>query len=76
MALMSLRSRSHVKTSMVLTRDDHLFIHNYIRSLLNNILRPDFKKLINGPDEALYICLCYLYIAYLYMFVLYDNYII
>ena len=40
MALISLRSRSHVKASMVLTRADHLFIHNYIRSLLNNILRP------------------------------------
>ena len=49
MALMSLRSGSHVKTSMVLTRGDHLCIHNYIRSLLNNILRP---ILINGPDEA------------------------
>ena len=34
MALMSLRSRSHVKASMVLTRADHLFIHNNIRSLL------------------------------------------
>ena len=40
MALMSLRSRSHVKAYMVLTRADHLFIHNYIRSLLNIILRP------------------------------------
>ena len=40
MALMSLRSRSRVKVSMVLTRADHLFIYNYIRSLLNNILRP------------------------------------
>ena len=40
MALISFRSLSHVKASMVLTRDDHLFIHNYIRSLLNNILRP------------------------------------
>ena len=40
MALMSLRSRSHVKASMVLTIADNLFIHNYIRSLLNNILRP------------------------------------
>ena len=39
MALMSLRSRSHVKESVILTRADHLFIHNYIRSLLNNILR-------------------------------------
>ena len=51
MALMSIRSRSHVKASVVLTRADHLFIHNYIRSLLNNILR-NFIKLINGPDEA------------------------
>ena len=31
MALMSLRSHSHVKVSMVLMRADHLFIHNYIR---------------------------------------------
>ena len=38
--LMSLRSRSHVKASMVLTRADHLFIHNYLRSFMNNILRP------------------------------------
>ena len=37
---MSLRSRSNVKASVVLTRADHLFIHNYIRSLLNNIVRP------------------------------------
>ena len=40
MAIMSIRSRSHVKASMVLTRAGHLCIHNYIRSLLNNILRP------------------------------------
>ena len=39
MDLMSLRSRSHVKASMVLTRAAHLFIHNYIRSLLNIIVR-------------------------------------
>ena len=38
---MSLRSRSHAKASMVLTRADHLFLHNYIRSLLNNMLRPN-----------------------------------
>ena len=31
MALMSLRSRSHIKVSVVLTRANHLFIHNYIR---------------------------------------------
>ena len=28
------------EASVVSTRADHLFIHNYIRSLLNNILRP------------------------------------
>ena len=44
---------AHVKASMVLTRADHLFIHNYIRSLLNNIVyKIHFIKLINGPDEA------------------------
>ena len=59
MALMSLRSRSRVKASMVLTRADHLFIHNYIRSLLNNYFKINliyfkahFIKLINGPDEG------------------------
>ena len=43
MALISLRSSYHVKSSMVLTRADHLFIHNYIRSLLNNILKSIYK---------------------------------
>ena len=33
-----LRSPSRIKASMVLTRADHLFIHNYIRSFLNIIL--------------------------------------
>ena len=37
---MSLRSRSHVKVSVVITRADHLCIHNYIRSLLNIIVLP------------------------------------
>ena len=36
---MYLQSRSHVKASMDLTRANHLFIHNYIRSLLNIILK-------------------------------------
>ena len=40
MALISLRSRFHIKASMVLSKADHLFKHNYIRSLLNIILRP------------------------------------
>ena len=39
MDIISLRSRSRVKAYMVLTRADHLFIHNYIRSLLNIILK-------------------------------------
>ena len=37
---MPLRSRSNVKVSVVLTRADHLCIHNYIRSLLYIISRP------------------------------------
>ena len=40
MALMSLRSLTHVKASIVLMRADYLVIHNYIRSLLNIILKP------------------------------------
>ena len=39
MDLMSLRSRSRVMASIVLTRADHLFIYNYIISLLNIMLR-------------------------------------
>ena len=42
---MSLRNRSRVKASVVLTRAGHLFIHNYIRSLLNNIVRPMARTL-------------------------------
>ena len=37
---MCLRNHSHVKASMVLTGADNLFIHNYIRSFLNIILKP------------------------------------
>ena len=37
---MSLRSSFRLNASVVLTRADHLFIHNYMRSLLNSILRP------------------------------------
>ena len=52
MALMSLRSRSHVKASVVLTRADHLFIHNYIISLLNIMLRTTgtYTIYLNGMD--------------------------
>ena len=42
MAIMSIRSRSHIKVSMVLTRADHLFIHNYIRSLQNIIYKINY----------------------------------
>ena len=35
MALIYIRSHSHVKASLVLMRADHLFINKYIRSLLN-----------------------------------------
>ena len=37
MALMSLRISINVKVSMVLPKADNLCIHNYIRSLLNNM---------------------------------------
>ena len=36
---MSIRSGSRVKTYMVLMSADHLCVHNFIRSLLNSILR-------------------------------------
>ena len=50
---MSIRSHSHVKASMVLMRADHLYIHNYIRSLLNIILRP-----IIGPSRTSFYYRC------------------
>ena len=50
MALMSLRRRCRVKASMVLTRADNLFIHNYIRSLLMVRTRPE-------PESTyMYVC--------------------
>ena len=52
MAIMSLRSRSHVKASMVLTIADYLFIHNYIRLyiyiyILIVISRPKYIPEVN-----------------------------
>ena len=38
MAIIYLRSSSHIKASMM--RDDHLFLQNCIRSLLNIIILP------------------------------------
>ena len=55
MALISLRSRSNVKESMVLMTADHLCIHNYKRSLLNI-----FETYFNAPDGAL-TCILYKY---------------
>ena len=51
MALMSLRSRSHVKASVVLSRADNLFIHNY-KITSKYYFKTHFIKIINGPDEA------------------------
>ena len=44
------------KASMVLTRADHLFKHNYIRSLLNIILRT-IIMIRTGLEPSSY-CLC------------------
>ena len=53
MALISLRSRSRVMASMVLTRAVNLFIHNYIRSLLYiYIYICYFKTYSYGPNGA------------------------
>ena len=35
MALIPLRSRSHIKASMALTKANNLLLHNYIRSHYN-----------------------------------------
>ena len=53
---MSLRNRFHVKAFMDLTRADNLFIHNYIISLLNNMLRL-ILLVLKGPEPVSY-CLC------------------
>ena len=54
MDIMSLRSRSHVKEFMFLTRADHLFIHNYIYIYIYNITsKYYFKTYCNVPDDRL-----------------------
>ena len=53
-AILSFRSSSHVNASMVLTRADHLFIHNYIRSLLHIILRSILMVRRTGLEPASY----------------------
>ena len=62
MDLMSLRSRTHVNASMILTRADHLFIYNHIRYLSDITSKYYFKTYFNGADEArtrvlLFVCL-------------------
>ena len=57
MVLLSLRSHSHSKALFIaLTRADHLFIHNYIRNLLNIILRP--ISMVRTWLESASNCLC------------------
>ena len=52
---------------MILTRSDHIFIHNYIRSLLNNILRPILMVRI-GFETVSY-CLWDTYSIYIYIYI-------
>ena len=65
MALMFLRSRSHVKASMILMRADDLCIHNYIISLLNNILKSEPTE----RHRKLYICGLDLSSKYIYIYI-------
>ena len=53
MALMSLRSRSHVNECIDLTRADNICIQHYIRSLLNIKLRP-ISSVRMGLEPAYY----------------------
>ena len=53
MVLMSLGSRSHFNAFVVLTRADHLFIHNYIRSLLNIMLTPMLMYVLETTAVAI-----------------------
>ena len=53
---MPLISISHVKASIFLTRADHLCIYNYIRLLLNIILRPIL--MVRSRPELTSYCLC------------------
>ena len=56
MALISRQSCSHVKASIVLMRVDHLFIYNYIKSILNIILRPIILVRMGFEPESYYLC--------------------
>ena len=56
MALMSLRSPSHIKASMVLTIGEHLCIPNHIRYLLTIILIPILIILTRLEPESWLLC--------------------
>ena len=56
MALMSLRSPSHIKASMVLTIGEHLCIPNHIRYLLTIILIPILIMLTRFEPESWLLC--------------------
>ena len=71
MALIYLRIRSHVKASMVLTRADHLFTHNYIRSLINIILRHIIMFWVGFEPSSIASYCIYIYI---YIYTMYYNY--
>ena len=49
MAIMSLRSRYHVKVSMVNTRADHVYIYTQLYKITSKYY---FKTYCNGPDGA------------------------
>ena len=57
MALMSLRSRYHIKESMVLTRAVNLFIHNYIRKCHAYISR-DILPYQRSPQDGITLSIC------------------
>ena len=58
---MSIRRYTRVKASTVLTRADHLFINNYIRTLLNIIVRPNL--LVSTEIEPMPYYHCMLHIS-------------
>ena len=53
-ALIYLRSRSHINASMVLTRVDHVFIHNYIRSYIYIYIYCYYNNLMTLYDQIGY----------------------
>ena len=71
MTLMCLRSRSHVKASMVLTRANHFYIHNYIISLLNIILK--YSLFVRIRIKIYIQCMLYIHKLLFYIYILYSQ---